>query len=132
MHEDYEDDDFEDSQDNLENKYKHYFKFDPAAWDIWGKWLQDALDDLEGYSFKMSIIPGFPFKSIPVNDYFSNAGKGKSFQYLGINHHKEPVYKTKYFVHNKLDSVYKNHIRANAVHFLNQPNYYDGMFDILN
>jgi len=135
MHEDYEDDnydDYEDSQDNYGSQHKNYFKFDPNAWDTWGKWLQDALNDIVEYSPNMWYVSGFPFKSIPVNDYFSKSGSFKNSLYLGNNHYKESIYKTKYFIHNKLDSDYKNHLRSNAVHFLQQPNYYKGMFDILN
>ena len=131
------DDDYEDSsQDNLDSQYKHYFKFDPDAWDSWGKFLTDALKDIVEYPhntwYVMPNIPGFPKKSVPVNDYFSKSGNFKNSLYLGNNHHKEPIYKTQYFVHNKLHSDYKNHLRSNAVHFLQQPNYYKGMFDILN
>jgi hypothetical protein len=135
MHEDYEDDnydDYEDSQDNYGSQHKNYFKFDPKAWDVWGKWLQDAINDIVESSPNVWYVHGFPFKSIPVNDYFSKSGNFKNSLYLGNNHYKEPIYKTKYFIHNKLDSDYKNHLRSNAVHFLQQPNYYDGMFDILN
>lgn len=136
MHEDYEDENYEDSLDNLESQYKHYFKFDAAAWDAWGKMLYDALNDIVEYPnntwYIMPNISGFPKKSIPVNDYFSNTGSFKNSLYLGNNHYKEPIYKTKYFVHDRLNVEYKNHLRSHAVHFLQQPNYYDGMFDILN
>jgi hypothetical protein len=135
MHEDYEDDNYDDnddSQDNYGSQYKHYFKFDPNAWDTWGKFLMDALNDIVEYPSNTWYVSGFPFKKIPVNDYFSNAGSFKNSLYLGNNHYKEPIYKTKYFIHNKLDTDYKNHLRSNAVHFLRQPNYYEGMFDILN
>jgi hypothetical protein len=134
MHEDYEDDNYDDdnSQDNLESQYKKYFKFDPDAWDAWGKMLYNTLNDIVESSPNVWYVHGFPFKSIPVNDYFSNAGSFKSSLYLGNNHYKEPIYKTQYFVHNKLQSDYKNHLISNALHFLQQPNYYKGMFDILN
>ena len=141
MHQDddnYNDDhDYDDSQDNLENKYKHYFKFDPYAWDAWGKWLQDALNDIVESSPNVwyigpKNIDGFPSKSIPVNSYFSNTGKDKNFQYLGNNYQGIPIWKSKYFVINPIDQTYKAHLRANAIHFLQQPHYYKGMFDILN
>jgi hypothetical protein len=126
------DDDYDHSQDNLESQYKKYFKFDPDAWDAWGKMLYNTLNDIVESSPNVWYVHGFPFKSIPVNDYFSNTGSFKNSLYLGSNHYKEPIYKTKYFIHNKLDTDYKNHLRLNAVHFLQQPNYYEGMFDILN
>jgi len=135
MHEDYEDDNYDDndSQDNLESQYKKYFKFDPNAWDAWGKMLYDALNDIVEYPSNVWYIgPSFPKSSLPVNGYFSKSGSFKNSLYLGNNHYKEPIYKTQYFVHDKIHSEYKNHLRSNAVHFLQQPNYYKGMFDILN
>lgn len=141
MHQDdddnYNDDhDYDDSQDNLENKYKKYFKFDPYAWDAWGKWLQDALNDIVESSpnvwYTTFNVPGFPSKSFPVNSYFSNTGKNKSFQYLGNNYQGSPIWKAKYFVFDPIDCAYKNHIQSHSVHFVNQPHYYKGLFDILN
>jgi hypothetical protein len=129
------DDDYEDSQDDLESHHKNYFKFDPDAWDAWGKMLYDTLNDIVEYPSNVWYIDAsFPIAkgSFPVNDYFSNAGSFKNSLYLGNNHYKEPIYKSKYFIHNKLDTEYKNHLIANAIHFLKQPNYYMGMFDILN
>ena len=126
-------DDYDDSQDNLESQYKKYFKFDPDAWDAWGKMLYDTLNEIVEYPSNVWYIgPGFPKGSLPVNDYFSKSGNFKNSLYLGNNHYKEPIYKTKYFVHDVLNTAYKNHIVANAVHFLKQPHYYKGMFDILN
>ena len=141
MHEEYDnyddDHDYDDSQDDLENKYKHYFKFDPNAWDTWGKWLQDALNDIVEYPSNVWYIgykpvEGFPKKSFPVNSYFSNTGKNKPFQYLGNNYQNQPIWKTKYFIHNKLATDYINHIKSHAVHFVLQPHYYKGLFDIMN
>lgn len=138
---DYNDDyNYDDGQDSLENKYKHYFKFDPEAWDSWGKMLQDALNDIVESSpnvwyvggFGTPPASGFPSKSIPVNSYFSSTGKGNSFQYLGNNYQGSPIWKTKYFILNPLSIEYLNHIKNHAVHFVQQPHYYKGMFDILN
>ena len=128
------DDDYEDSsQDNLESQHKNYFKFDPSAWDALGKMLYEALNDIVEYPSNVWYIGhGFDKGSLPVNDYFSKSGNFKNSLFLGNNHYKEPVYKTKYFVHNKLDAEYRNHLVSNAVHFLQQPNYYEGLFDILN
>ena len=124
-----DDHDYDDSQD----KYKHYFKFDPDAWDVWGKWLQNALNDIVESSPNVWYIgPGFGKKSLPVNSYFSNTGKQKSFQYLGNNYQNNPIWKKKYFVSDKLSTQYLNHIKSHAVHFVLQPHYYKGMFDILN
>lgn len=128
----HDDDDYDDSQDNLESHYKHYFKFDPDAWDAWGKMLYNALNDIVEYPSNVWYIgPGFD-KSFPVNSYFSNTGKGNSFQYLGNNYDGVKVWKKKYFIRDKTQHEYINHIVANSVYFLQQPHYYKGMFDILN
>ena len=134
IHDDGDDyDDYDDSQDNLESQYKKYFKFDPDAWDAWGKMLYDTLNEIVEHPSNVWYIgPGFPKGSLPVNDYFSKSGSFKHSLYLGNNHYKEPIYKKIYFAHDKLNSQYKNHLRSHAVHFLRQPNYYKGMFDILN
>lgn len=135
MHEDYEYndyDDYDDSQDDLENKYKHYFKFDPEAWDAWGKMLYDALNDIVESSPNVWYIGGFPASKFPVSSYFSNTGKDKTFQYLGNNYQQTPVWKKKYFISDPLNDKYVKHLESHAVHFMQQPHYYKGMFDIQN
>lgn len=136
MHEEYDnydDDDYEDSQDDLENKYKHYFKFDPEAWDAWGKMLYDALGNIVENSPNVWYIGAdFGKKSFPVSSYFSNTGKDKTFQYLGSNYQHSQVWKQKYFVYDPIQHQYINHIQSHAVHFIQQPHYYKGLFDILN
>jgi hypothetical protein len=135
MHQDDDnyDDDYDDSQEYPEGQYKNYFKFDPAAWDAWGKMLYDALSDMVEYPSNVWYIgPGFDKKSFPVNSYFSNTGKNKPFQYLGNNYQGVPIWKKKYFMLDPIDTEYRKHIEANPVHFLQQPHYYRGMFDILN
>ena len=137
MHEEYDDyydyEENDDSQDNLESQYKHYFKFDPEAWDAWGKMLYNSLNDIVENSPSVWYIgPGFGKKSFPVNSYFSNTEKSKNFQYLGINYQKQPIWKKEYFVQVGLAREYLNHIQSHAVHFVLQPHYYKGLFDILN
>jgi hypothetical protein len=129
-----DDHDYDDSQDNLESQYKKYFKFDPDAWDAWGKMLYDALNDIVEYPSNVWYIgPKFgKDKSLPVNSYFSNTGKNKSFQYLGNNYDNAAIWKKKYFVHDKIQTIYIEHLGANALHFIKQPHYYKGLFDILN
>jgi hypothetical protein len=140
MHEEYDnyddDHDYDDSQNNLESQYKKYFKFDPEAWDAWGKFLYDSLQDIVESSpnvwYIMPNVSGFPYKSIPVNSWLSNTGKDKTFQYLGNNYQGNPIWKTKYFAHNHIFNEYKNHVKNNPKHIISQPHYYKGMFDILN
>lgn len=133
MHEHYDDDyEEEDNHDDLKDKYKHYFKFDPDAWDAWGKWLYDALNEVVESSPNVWYAYGFPIKSVPVNSYFSNTGKDNTFQYLGNNYQNMPIWKKKYFVSNPLNTIYTKHIESNARYFLKQPHYYKGLYDILN
>lgn len=134
MHEDYSDDQYD--YDDAKKQYKHYFKFDPAAWDAWGKWLQDALNEIVDNNqmvwYTYSGNPdGFPYKMLPVNSW--NPGTGKdSYQYLGSNYQGQPIWKKKYFICDPINQKYRKHIESNAVHFVHQPHYYKGMFDILN
>jgi hypothetical protein len=139
MHESYDDNDdyygdnYDDSQDKFESQYKKYFKFDPDSWDFWGKWLSDALNNIVETSPNVWYIgPGMDKGSFPVNSYFSNTDKGNSFQYLGNNYQNQPIWKTKYFILDTLSIEYRLHIRSNVIHFLKQPHYYKGLFDILN
>jgi hypothetical protein len=130
--EDYDDDE-QDSHQNLGNPYKYYFKFDPDAWDAWGKMLYDALGDLVDKSSNTWYVYGWDPKKFPVNSSSSNAGKpDKGSQYLGVNYLKEPIFKSKYFVVDTIDISYRKHLEQHAVHFLQQPKYYQGLFDILN
>ena len=139
MHQDDDnyDDDYDDSQDDLESQYKKYFKFDPDAWDAWGKMLYNALNDIVEYPSNVWYVTpksadGFPYKSLPVNSYFSNTGKSKSFQYLGNDYDGAAIWKKKYFANDKIQSMYIDHLSDHALYFLKQPYYYKGLFDILN
>ena len=72
-------------------------------------------------------------QKFPVSDSASqDTSKDKYFMYLGSNHFQEPIWKARYFINNKLDTAYKNHIVSHAAYFLKQPLYYKGMFDNLN
>jgi hypothetical protein len=131
----------EDNYDDEEHKdssdfYKSYFKFDADAWDAWGKMLYDALTDINnqpGHTWYVwGNIDGWDSKKFPVNSFSSNTGKNKNFQYLGVNYFKEPVFKTKYFVVDPINITYVKHLQQHSVHFLQQPNHYKGLFDILN
>jgi hypothetical protein len=134
MYEDFEyddDHDYDDSQNNAESQYKKYFKFDPGAWDAWGKFLYDSLNDIVEKSPNVWYV-NFNSKSFPVNSYSPNTGKDKYFQYLGSNYQNQAIWKTKYFINDKMAIAYVNHIKSHAVNFILQPHYYKGMFDIMN
>jgi len=52
--------------------------------------------------------------------------------FIGKNIYGEQVFKSKYFVVDELRNEYLNHIRQHAAHTLQQPEYYNSMFEILN
>jgi hypothetical protein len=144
MHEDYDDEDYDDEDyydyDNNDqyDPYKFYFKFDVGAdspiSDMINKWFnlsQDSFNGLHWYSFPTNI-DGWPVIKLPVSSWNPNTGKGNSFQYLGSNYQGSPIWKKQYFVLNKINNQYKLHVQSHASHFLKQPHYYNGMFDILN
>jgi hypothetical protein len=132
MHEDYEDYD-EDEYDNPKDKYKHYFKFDPEAWDAWGKMLFNTLNGIvEDSNNNVWYVANFSNQFVPVNSYFPNTGQSKNFQCLGNNYQDAKIWKTKYFVSDNISSLYFSHIQSHAIHFITQPTYYKGLFDILN
>lgn len=115
------------------NMYKKYFKFDEQAWDAWGKWLYEAMNDIIETSPNVWHVYGFPTKKFPVNSYFSNTGKDNhSYQYLGNNYDGAAIWKKKYFISDPIQSEYIDHLANHATYFIKQPHYYKGLFDILN
>lgn len=137
MYEDYEyDDDQEYDYEDSQNKYKHYFKFDPAAWDAWGKMLYDALNELvdpkKGVWYNTYMLPGFPAKNFPVNDCLPDTMEDKYFMCLGNNQYNESIWKAKYLVKNHFNVLYKNHMMSHPKHILQQPLFYRGLFENLN
>lgn len=116
-----------------EDPYKFFFQIDT---DWIAKYIDQIVKKLSesGYGYEITNIEGFPKFSLPVNGYFSsNTVSGENpLLYLGNNHYNEPIFKNQHFVKDSIKTEYINHIRSNAVHFLKQPNYYNGMFDILN
>jgi hypothetical protein len=125
--------------------YKFYFQID-TEWvkkymdslinKIEYKWIskdiiEDVLNNLSNYNTPL-LPDGFSPIALPVNDYFSNTAGDKTSLYLGNNHHNEGVWKMKYFISNPLQGEYIKHLNVYAVHFLKQPHYYKGMFEIMN
>lgn len=98
----------------------------------WGKWLYKALDDITQISPNVWQVYGFPSKKFPVNSWNPNTGETKNNQYLGSNYQNQPIWKKKYFVSDAIQQQYKNHVVSHSKHFVYQPHYYKGMFDILN
>ena len=141
-YEDYYEDDYDDSHDydkgQTESDWnKFYFKFDVSSGPI-SEWVQKMIDNIIQNSnpnnwYKINDIPDFPFVSLPVTDWVSNTvSGGNSLLYLGNNQYNSPVWKQKYFIRDKLQESYILHLQSNIKHFVQQPSYYRGLFDILN
>jgi hypothetical protein len=136
MYEDYDEDDYDDDQYDYDhpsaNPY-YYFKFDVSADSPLSKWLTDMFSDIDWSQIpSINNISGFPVFSVPVNSWNPNAGKDLSFQYLGSDYDGQQVWKKKYFISDSINIEYKLHLQSHAKHFVSQPIYYKGLFDILN
>lgn len=118
--------------------FKWYFEID-SEWikkyinQLMNK-LDQNLNDQIDISWNVPIASeGFSPVVLPVNGYFSNTVEGSnSSLYLGNNHYNEGVWKKKHFIQDKLQSEYVLHLQSHAGHFLNQPKYYKGLYEILN
>jgi hypothetical protein len=115
-----------------DDPHKYYFKFDPTAWDAWLKTLYDTLNGIVEGSNNTWYVGEFPHNSFPVNSYFPSTGQNKICQYLGNNYQGSEIWKNEYFVYNPIQTSYINHIQSHPIHFIQQPHYYKGLFDILN
>ena len=140
MHQDPEHEDYDDDEYKYYPEYNDYGypinskKFD-VDWAAWEQWLSQALKEIVEESpntWSFGYHKG-PSKKFPVSDSLPK-GKlsDKYFMYLGSNHYDEAIWKSKYFINNHFDLMYKNHISTYPAHFLRQPSYYRGMFEILN
>lgn len=135
MHEPYEDDeDYDDQYDydykNPYDPYQFYFKFDVGNTPL-SDWIKNMIDDMIKDPFDITAN-GFPYKMFPVNSWNPSTDKGNSLQYLGSNYQGSPIWKKQYFVIDKINNHYKMHLQAHARHFVSQPVYYKGLFEILN
>lgn len=131
----YEEDDHDYDHPSL-NPYHYFFKFDIGTNTSLSQWLSDFIKNTNwediGSTYNVTNIPGWPVVSLPVNSWHPNTDKGNSFQYLGSNYAGSPIWKKKYFVFDKINNEYKLHLQSHAKHFVSQPTYYNGLFDILN
>lgn len=142
MHDPYDEDDGYDDEyydhdyNDQYDPYKFYFKFDVNPNTPLSDWITKMINDIfqnpSHDNFKITNIPGFPVVSFPVNSWNPNTVNDKKFQYLGSNYAGEQVWKAKYFVHDKLQIEYINHLRSHVTYFVKQPSYYRCLFEILN
>lgn len=135
MHEPYDDDYYEDNYDDSHdydesqsNWKKFYFKFDVDSSPL-SEWITKMVNDFL-YDPEYPLLNFSPV-GLPVNSWNPNTANSK-FQYLGSNYAKEPIWKSKYWISDPLDNEYRHHLQSNATHFVQQPSYYKGLFDILN
>ena len=132
MHEPYDEDDdgYDDDQYNYDDNhpYQFYFKFDVSGKPL-SDWIQNLINDTLNITTNTSDFPNVLF---PVNSWNPSTGKDNTYQYLGSNYQNSPVWKKQYFVIDKINNNYKLHIQNHAKHFIQQPVYYKGLFDILN
>jgi hypothetical protein len=107
--------------------YKFYFQIDT-------EWIKKYMDSLiNKIEYQTPLFPkGFSPTVLPVNSWFSSIVADKTSLYLGNNYWNEGVWKQKYFIRNKLQEEYVKHLQSHARHFLNQPRYYEGLYEILN
>ena len=130
------------SQDDPEyndDPYKFYFQIDT-------EWLKKYMDNLfkginfnklDGienlFNYSPSVLPeGFKPISLPVSSWLSSIAGDQTSLYLGNNYWNEGVWKKKHFIQDKLASEYVLHLQSHAGHFLQQPKYYKGLYEILN
>jgi hypothetical protein len=134
-----EDDDYDDQHD-YDHKYQWYFKFDVSQNPLFSKWISDIVNNIinpldDSIMDQIDKAWGIDNKNayvFPVNSWNPSAGGKNLPQYLGSNYAKEPIWKTKYWIIDKVNQEYKLHLQAYAAYFIQQPKYYKGMFDILN
>lgn len=138
MHESYDDEDdnyddeyYDNDYGDQYDPYKFYFKFDVDNSSI-SDWIQKIINDVLKNPYDLNSIPGFPFVSFPVNSYFSNTEDNKTSLYLGNNYANEPIWKNKYFIHNKLETEYVLHLQSHTRYVVSQPRYYKSLYEILN
>jgi len=143
MHDPYDEDDgYDDDQYDYDNQNIWHFKFDVSQNPSFSKWIHDIVNNLinpleDSMMNQLDKIWGLEHffnkkeSMFPVNSWNPNTANDK-FQYLGSNYNKEPIWKSKYWINNPINQEYKKHLQSNATHFIKQPNYYKGLFDILN
>jgi hypothetical protein len=127
----YDDDHYDHDYNDQYDPYKFYFKFDITNTPL-SDWIQKTINDMLNDTFDIKNVEGFPVSQFPVNSWNPNTANNKKFQYLGSNYAGEQIWKTKYFAFDPINAMYKLHLQSHAGYFIKQPNYYKGLFDILN
>ena len=132
-HEDYDDDEYNYYPEYNEYGYPINSKKFNVDWAAWEQWLSKAIKEIVEEDKNVWVFGHKLFDDIKKTKKSHNQKlNDKYFMYLGSNHYDEAVWKSKYFINNHLDLMYKNHISTYPAHFLRQPSYYRGMFENLN
>lgn len=120
-------------EENDKNKFnkKHFFKIDVDGFSDLNKMLKDMLFGSYGDADYSDYINSF---SSYIYDMYNQPTDLHNYGviFIGKNSYNEQVFKPDHFVEDKLHQSYLNHIRANAVYFLQEPKYYNGLYEILN
>jgi len=131
-HEDYDDDEYNYYPEHSGDEYSEYTKKFNIDWAAWEQWLSKAIKEIVEEDNNVWVFGHQLTSENKINSVKKSTLSDKFFVYLGSNYDDDSIWKTKYFINNKLDQTYKNHISSNAAHFVRQPVYYKGMFDNLN
>lgn len=114
QNEEFDDEDYY-HKDNAQNQYEKFFSIDASIWEKYAAWFEQ-----EGLTYDKNVWLIYP-------SYLNNS----HVYYVGQNSQGGPIYKQKIVV-DKLHTEYRLHIQSHSKHFLQQPHYYKGMFEILN
>jgi mRNA-degrading endonuclease HigB of HigAB toxin-antitoxin module len=128
-------DEYDDSHDYDQSQpdwNKLYFKFD-ITHSYLSNWFQKIVEKMFNDPHNIHNISGFDYVSLPANSWTTqNTENNNTFLYLGVNYQNQPIWKKKYFASDLIRELYMNHIKSHSKYFLQQPSYYNGIFDILN
>jgi hypothetical protein len=100
------------------NKNKKPFTFD---WDSLNEWVYQYIEGIVQESEGVWVVGG---------NQKNKETKPKLIHWK--NNNGEEIWKVSYFIKSELDIEYRSHLISNALHTLEQPSYYKGMFEILN
>ena len=131
-HEDYDDDEYNYYPEHSGYGYSESAKKFNIDWAAWEQWLSKAIKEIVEEDNNVWVFGHQLTSENKINSVKKSTLGDKFFIYLGSNYDEDAIWKTKYFINNKIDQAYKNHISSNAAHFVRQPVYYKGMFDNLN
>ena len=115
------------SDDNDHNK-KLYFTFDVSSKTLWDMLLPELMPD----GWIKYLESGLSVVSTPMIDVFSYTGEIKPLPYMGDSQYHKMFWKPKSFIKDSIQTDYNNHLKTHSAHLIQQPDYYKGLFDILN